>query len=121
MAIAPYRKRAAGLNQQPLIKALAMPGHTSPEGGVTPAFRLLLTGFVSHRSSHLPAPVSVADFAQRFPRQPGEYQQRETHNQYAPNESVPWQLHSLLLLSTQSRSGTFPAIQKCHYGCEGRC
>lgn len=73
MAIVPYRKRAAGLNQQPLIKALAMPGHTSPEGGVTPAFRLLLTGFVSHDRSHLPVSVLQPQFAERTSRQVCEY------------------------------------------------
>lgn len=116
-AVASGRKKGLPVNRQPLHKgASGMSRQPQPlnGGGGSPRRGWLLSGFVSHESRHLPVRVPVTDFAEGFPCQVSEYQQRETHNQYTPDQGVSRQFHSRLLLSTQSRSVTFGAKQRCH-------
>lgn len=50
-------------------------------------------------------PVLQPDFAERFPGQVGEYQQRETHYEYAPDNGTLRLFHRLLLLAQGALSG----------------
>lgn len=115
-AVASGWKKGLPANRQPLHKgASGMSEQLSPEkAGFPPPPGSLLTGFVGHKSRHLPVRVPVPNFAKRFPCQVSEYQQCETHYQHTPEQGTSWQFHSLLLLSTQSRSVTIGAKQRCH-------